>query len=482
MSPAPPRLPALSQWSLRLAVVVSALACAATLWFALATLATRPLDGSEGNLVFDAARIRSGLRLYVDPLVGAWDYGPVPSRYYVLYTPFWSALVACLPATSASVLSRAIATGAWFGLLAGAALGARPDHRLAAIAGALFLGGAYPLALFGASGRPDALAVLLAGVAMVRIARRGRVGALEATLLVLGAFVKPNVFAAGLGALGAEAWSRRLKAWPALVAGAATALTCACALHLASGGAWLEHLARSTETSMSIRLWIEQMQSRAPFFALPLAFAAWCAWRARAHVALAALLTSVTWTLVSLAKIGSASNYWMEPCVAGLAIVAGTGLPRTGRVLRVVAGPLALAQTLWTGVAAVRSSWEAVTTAPRRRAAVLAARAACGASADDVVIADEPGLEVMIDGRLIQQPVEVVHLVRLGRYPRALWQADVERPQVRCLVMQDDLLGRPLDRVDVEHDLFDPEMRRALSGRFALASSQDGVRVYRAVR
>ncbi|MGH7436420.1 MAG: hypothetical protein ACRENE_12175, partial [Polyangiaceae bacterium] len=92
---------------------------AATFVFAVATLASRPLDGSEGTFLFEAARIRHGLPLYVDPLSGAFDYGAVPSRFYVLYTPFWAAVVASFPEGAAPALARALSLAAWFGLLGG---------------------------------------------------------------------------------------------------------------------------------------------------------------------------------------------------------------------------------------------------------------------------------------------------------------------------------------------------------------------------
>jgi hypothetical protein len=463
-----------------LATSVAAAACVATLAFALGTLPVRPLDGSEGNLLFDAARIRDHLPLYVDPLRGAWDYGPVPSRYYVLYTPLWSALLAALPASAAPFAGRALAAGAWFGLLTGIATGAPAPNRRAAMAGALFLGGAYPLTLFGAAARPDSLALLLAGLATIRCVRSGRVGAAEGALFALAAFVKPNVFAAGVGAIAMDVARRRGKAWPACVAAAVTSAACAAALHLASRGAWIEHLARSTQTSMSARLWIDQMGSRLPFFALPLGLAAWCAGRARAHVVLGALAASSAWTLWSLAKIGSASNYWMEPCVVGLAAIARLPLPSPGPVGRAAGGVVMIAQALWTGVAAVRSSLESIDAAPRARAAILASRARCGAGPSAIIIAEEAGIEEMVDGRVVQQPVELVHLTRLGKYPEDLWEADVRRREVRCLVMLSDLLERPASRVDVEHDLFGPPMRAALRSRFELVGQEAGVRWYRA--
>lgn len=465
-----------------LALVVAAGACAATAAFALGTIVSRPLDGTEGLLLFDASRIRDHLPLYVDPLAGAWDYGAVPSRAYVLHTPLWAAVLSLAPARVAPPLARALAFGAWLGLLAGTALSARPDNRRVAWLGALFLGGAFPLTLFAAAGRHDAPALLIAGVALLRSMRRGRAGPVEGALFALAALVKPNVLGAAVGVLGATVWTDRRRAWRALAAFAGVAATGALALHVVSAGAWLEHLVRSTQTTPMLGLWLEQLASRLPFFVLPLAAAAGCAWRARTTSAgrtgLWALGASVAWTFASLAKVGSASNYWMEPCFVGLAIAALAPLPRLHGGVAIVA----LAQTLWVGVAGVRSSLEGLERAPRQAAAIARVRSSCGAGPLDIVLGDEAGLEVMLDGRVVQVPFVTTQLVRAGRYPLNLWQADVRRAQVRCLVMQSDLLDRPLDEVDAAHDLFDPPMREALHDRFAPVSASGGLWVYAARR
>lgn len=475
---------AVARWA---AGIVAAAACAATVGFALGTLSSRPLDGTEGHLLFDASRIRDHLRLYVDPFEGAWSYGPVPSRTYVLHTPLWAAVLSLLPASMAAPIARALCIGAWLGLLAGIAWSARPGNRGVAWLGALFLGGAYPLTLFAAAGRHDAPALLLAGVALLRSMRRGRAGALEGALFALAAFLKPNVVGAGAGVLACTLVTRgrsspSRESGPALAGLAAVTTACVLGLQVASDGAWVHHLVASTQTTPMLGLWLDQMASRLPFFALPLAAALGVAWRGRftraGRVGLWALLASTAWTIVSLAKVGSASNYWMEPCVVALAIASLTPLPAWGPRAALAASGAALLQASWVGTAAIRSSWEGVTRAPRQAAMLADAREACGAGRDDVVIADEAGIEMMLNGRAIQMPFVMTRLARDGRYPLALWQADVRRASVRCLVMQSDLLERPPEQVDVAADLFDPAMRQTLRERFALVQSRDGLWIY----
>ena len=466
------------------ALGVAAAAFAAVAVFALGTLATRPLDGTEGLLLFDAARLRGHLPLYVDPVAGAWDYGPVPSRTYVLHLPLWAAVLSLLPAGGAAPIGRALTLGAWLGLLAGVAIGARRGNRVAAWGGALFVAGAYPLTLFAASCRHDAPALLAAGIALLRTVDRGRPGAREGALFMLAALIKPNIVGAAAGVFARALATDRRSALRAVAGASVVAAPVGVVLHAAGGGAWLTHLLASTQATPSLAQWEEQLASRLTFFALPLAASLAIAWRARATpqgaLGVWALTASAAWTVVSLAKEGSASNYWMEPCLVALIVVARVPLPRLSGARAAAAGALAVAQALWVGVAALRSALEGLEAARRQAAVIANVRTTCGADADSVVLADEPGLEVMIDGRAVQMPFAMTRQVRAERFALATWQADVRDPAVRCVVMHDDLLERPLARVRPEADLFDPAMRATLRDRFTLVASTAGLWVYRA--
>ena len=92
-------------WGVAAAAV--AVAVVAVLAFAVVTIASRPLEYVEGEVLFDASRLRDHLRLYIDPLRGAFDYGPLPSRYYVAYTPLWAWLLSHVPAGAAAVVAPA---------------------------------------------------------------------------------------------------------------------------------------------------------------------------------------------------------------------------------------------------------------------------------------------------------------------------------------------------------------------------------------
>lgn len=459
------------------ALVVGASLLATFAWI-VATLGVRPLDGVEGNVLFEADRIRAGLPLYVDPSAGAHEYGEPPARYLVLYPPLWSAFLAVFPNV---VFARVIGTLAWFGALAWIALRAPKERRVVARAFAILVASIWVLALFGSSGRPDSVAVLLSAVALERSARRGNVDAVAGALFALAAFVKPNVVGAAPGAIVVALFATRRV--HGLLAAIATSVVVLVTLHVASGGKFVLHLLLSTGQPPDGALFVEAVRDRVPFFVLPigLAFAAGLrAWKdIGARIAVGALATSTVWCVLSLAKIGSASNYFLEPLVCALVVLARADLPsfaRTGLALPIAC----VVQALWTGIASVKSATKEIGLAFQRADAVAKTRATCGAGERDVVIAEEPGLERMLNGRIVATPFQTTHLARRGKFDEKLWVADVTRPEVRCLYMQDDLLERPLDRVSVAHDRFSPTLRGVLRERFVLVAHDEGYRIYRA--
>ena len=74
----------------------------------------------------------------------------------------------------------------------------------------------------------------------------------------------------------------------------------------------------------------------------------------------------------------------------------------------------------------------------------------------------------------------MTHLARPGQYPLALWKADITAPEIRCLVMESDLLERPLSQVNEADDRFGVELREALKQRFELVGEDSGLWVYKA--
>jgi hypothetical protein len=462
------------------AAVAVALCLAASLAFALLTLGTRPLENTEGCLLFEAARIRDGLTLYTDPVAGAFDYGAVPARFFVLYPPLGSGLVSLFPAGLAAALGRALSLVSWYGVLAWIAWGAHRRGRPLGVLAAAFVSGVYTLTLYAASVRPDALAVALAAVALeLSVRAEGAPPARAGALFALAAWLKPNVVGLAAGAFLAALRSPR-RARGALGAAALVTLAIGVPLHLLSHGAAWTHLARSTAQPLRLDVWVAQMTTRPQFFALLLGFALVAGVAARVdpgvRLATLALATSVAWTLVSLAKVGSATCYWMEPCVGAAVVLAHAPVPSLSprwRALLAAALPL---QAIWTGVASVRSSVESIAESPAKARAIERLRAGLGAGS--LLLSDDAGIELALDGRLVDTPFQTTALVRAGLFPRSAWEADVARPEVTGLVVTSDLLERPLTQVDEAHDRYDVEMRRWLRDEFALASREAGLFVY----
>jgi hypothetical protein len=452
----------------------------ATFGWIVATLGVRPIVGVEGDVLFEADRIRAGHPLFIDPAVGAHEYGEPPARYLVLYPPLWSAFLSLFPNV---VFARVVATLAWLGSFAWVVRKAPPERRRPAAALALLTVSIWVLALYGSSGRPDSVAVLLSAIAVERSARKGDVDATAGALFVLAAFVKPNVIGAAPGAIVlAFLATRRLRG---LFSAVATSALVAGVLYAASGGKFVEHVLASTGQPPDASLFVEQLVHRVPFFVLPIGFAVAVGLASRkdpgARIALGALVTSTAWSLLSLAKIGSATNYFLEPMTCAVIMLARADLPsfaRTG-----VALPIAcVVQGLWTGIASMKSATREIALSYQRADAIAKTRVTCGAGEKDVVLADEVGLERMLNGRIVATPFQATHLARRGRFDEKIWIADVRRPEVTCLYMQDDLLERPLEQVSVPHDRFGPELRRVLRERFVLVAHDEAYFIYRVRR
>src|SRR5579872_1361480 len=133
------RAPLRVVWAL--AATCTGAALLAAVAYSIAALPVRPLDGVEGEVLYEAARLRAGLPLYTDPIAGAFDHGPVPARFFVLYPPLWSFLLSLVPGAARVLAGRIAACAAWFGTLAYLAWRAPAPHRRVACVAAAFAGG-----------------------------------------------------------------------------------------------------------------------------------------------------------------------------------------------------------------------------------------------------------------------------------------------------------------------------------------------------
>jgi len=449
-----------------------AVALVATLWFVVVTLPVRIPYWGEAEVVFEASRLRSHLPLYVDPLVGAAEYGEPVSRFYVTYPPLFAWIVSLAPANVALVFGRLACSLAWFGALASFAWTARRESRREAVAAAAFIGGVWVLANFATIGRPDAMACAIAAFALDRAMRRGTIDIVSVALFVLVPWVKPTIVGLPAGALAGVCLVDRKAAPRVIGAAAALVVVSAGAAHLASGGALFMHVVRSNAQPFTLTSWLDQVPARLPFFAPLFLWAAWVGWRARheasARIGLSALGCAVAWTLFALAKTGSSSNYWMEPAIAALVLIARTpaGPVRIGgdNLLHAV---VALVCVLWADVASVRGAFSHGQRMRADAAFIDTVRTRLALSDGDLIAADEAGIELIVNGRILTPTYQMVHLVRSGAYPAWPWVADLSSRNTGAFIEHTGQLRLA------------PELARTLEERFVLAFEERGFRVWK---
>ncbi len=459
-----------------------ALAAGSVLIFAAGTLRNRPLEYVEGEVLFDASRLRDHLRLYVDPRIGSFDYGPVPARYYVTYVPIWAWLVSFLPAGAAAPVARAIDLCAWYGLLGWIVWRAPPENRRIAGWAVAFSASCFALVSYAASARPDAIAVVLAGIALWRGTRDGRVDLLGGVLLALAAWTKPNVVGIALGTLGWQSLTGQRRDWSALAGALVTSAAMAILLQVVTAGEWLHHLVVSIDQPRAFAHLVGQLRMVVASFLVPLGAAVYWGARNRLHpavrVAFPALLASVCWTLFSLCKFGTSDNHWLEPSLAAVILVARAPVPRCRPSHRSVLVMVAAIQVVVTASIGIYASAKAAWLAPRRASLIARARRICGAGPGDVVMAPDVGIEYAMNDRILTTPFEMTYLARRGAYPLSLWMADVTDPHVRGLVMENDVLDGA-SRSAPSYDRLDPPLRDLLAHTFILTEEEAGLRVYR---
>jgi hypothetical protein len=377
-----------------------------------------------------------------------------------------------------------MSAAAWYGFLGLVALGAPTERKAAALAAAAWAGGTFMIVRHCGSATADTVAVVVAGAALLRAMRIGRADAIVGALFALAAWTKPNVIGLGAGVILHEIFVGKARAIKPIAAGLAVSGVIAIWTSRVSHGAWLDHLFRSTVQPASLARAAREIVPRLPFLGLPHAFAVYCAARARAsstgRLLLWALASSLAWTAIEMGKVGSSTAYWLEPTLAAVVTLARVPIPATrlwgAAAARAGIALAAMATLLWNTTASFQASRGALV----RRGAIARARAECGARSTDLVLADQPGLEMALDGRVLQTPYQFTQLARKGLFPVDLWKSDIAAPQIRCLVTETDLRAPAPAAADLENERFGQEIRPALLARFELVTTDGGLWIYRA--
>jgi hypothetical protein len=478
---------ALRPWHLALAV---AFVCAAAgLAYLAAGLTNRPYAAAEAEMVFEASRIQRGFPLYVDPAAGAWEMGPPPSRYYVLYTPMWPWLLAAMsPRSLGGIRSVGRAASALLLLLTLASIlrASHPRSRATVATGALLALGFAMLVRETGYAEADVPAVALASAALLRMNRRRGLDPLSAALLAATPLLKPSVLGGAAGAVAAHVIAHRRTgarqlAGP-LVAGAAVGAGIIACFHLASHGAWLTHVVRATGQTISFERWVQEFGSRAVFFGLP--HAAVCAVAARRRAGLFATLplaASTAWSTFAIAKHGSGTHYWLEPTMAAL-IALGRSPPPEAPAARVP-------WVAWAGtafvLAAAASSLAAFPTlreTDRAMAATLAGvRARCPLGPGEVLVSTFGAFELEIDGRIVVPDWQNAYLIRAGKFPLEEWRRDLASPAgARWFVARADFADPVPARIEgiTEVSSYRKELRDVIDAHFLYREAIGNVLVF----
>jgi hypothetical protein len=471
----------------RLAFAV-ALGCAACgLAIVVYSLWRRPYGAVEAELVFQASRIQKGFPLYVDPAVGAWEQGPPPSRYYVLYTPLWPWLLARISPghlEATRLAGRLVNAVLLLTALVAVVRTSKPANRLTVATGAALALGFEMLVREATLADADMPAVLLSTFGLLRMNARRGLDSVSAPLLALTPLVKPSVLGGAAGAVLAHVIVHRRSGLRRLLSPLAVGAIVGAALialfHVWSDGAWLSHIVRATGQTLSIERWFREFGARAFFLGAPHALVCLLAVRAGSPLfATLPLASSIAWATFSMAKHGSGTHYWLEPTMA--ALIALGRMPSSSS--------LSSPPLRWAGLAFVCAatgvSLVGLAGAPARyetaRNRVAGVRAACPLGPGDVVVAGSADLELEVDGRVIVPAWQSAYLIRTGRFPLEAWREDLARPQVRCLVHEHDYLDPPPERIEgiTEVSPFRKELHDVVEKNFVLYTEFDGLLVFR---
>jgi hypothetical protein len=315
--------------------------------------------------------------------------------------------------------------------------------------------------------RPDSFACCLAAVGLTRAIRNGKVDALSAVLLVLAPWLKPTLLGLPAGALLADAFLRRTPRMLALASVVCVGI--GVVLYVASSGLIFDHVIRSNAQPFTLAGWSLRIAHHLPFFGPLFVLALWQGAANRRHVGtaigLAATIGAIGWTLVAIAKTGASANYWMEPCIAAVALVAHAPGPYAFGRSGLVHAALTLLAVIYTDVASIRTSFERIALYRHDAAVVASVRRRCEASPSDVIASDEQGIELAVNGRILTTAYQIAWRVNAGKYPASLYIADLLAPNVRCFVIH-------------SHELHAaPEVERSVGTHFTTLFTDGDVRV-----
>lgn len=451
-----------------------------------------PQNPVAAEIGYEALRVARRLPLYVDPWKGAWEDGPPPARFYVLYTPMFPVIVGKLSQPnieSVRFVGRTIAVAAWAVIHVMPVVFAPKERRRVVAIAAMLSGGIYFISRHAASMSPDTLATMLVCLGVLRAVKKDRVDPVAAILIVAAPFIKPSCLG-GVAGAGLVHLLQRRPGWiRASVVAAATAAFFLVASHIASDGAWLSNISRSTGQPLTFTRWVQEFGSRAVVLGIPHVALAWIAWRRETTwLVVGPLLGSIAWTTFIMAKHGSGSHYWLEPTGIGLIAIGAMPAARDDEPSWIRARLIPFGATLF-AVLVVIVSWPQYLKEPGRYRHVESITrqvdAHCVREPGEFVISGDLMMELALNNSRISVPAwQSGFLARSGKFPADAWREDLVRPEVRWVALGFDPRQPPGDSNDerVELSPFYDVLKDALLGAFEFDEVVAGIYIFKRKR
>jgi hypothetical protein len=419
-----------------LIAVISALA---TLVFVAHAFVKSPQNPVAAEIGYEALRVARHLPLYVDPWRGAWEDGAPPARYYVLYTPIFPWLVGKLSSPTldgVKVVGRVFAVVGWLAVYVPPVVFASKERRRLTATAAMLGAGIYFISRHAASMSPDTFATGFVCLGVLRAVKKDGLDPLAAVLLIAGPFIKPSCLGGIAGAALVHLALRKPGWIRGSIAAAIAVVVLAIGCHLASDGAWLANISRSTGQPLTMTRWVQEFGSRVLVLGLPHGVVAWLAWRRKVTwLVVGPLIGSILWATFMMAKHGSGPHYWFEP--TGLAIIAIAQFPPQGEVR-----PLEAWAAAAFAVLVAITSWPQLLEEPGRYRSYEASKRLidehCKRSPGEFVASGDLRLELELNGRISVPAWQSAFLARNGRFPAQAWREDLARPEVRWIALSMD--------------------------------------------
>jgi hypothetical protein len=431
-------------YAARLCIFLCLVATAFTL-LGLGLRIVNPLaEYAESCVVHAADRLGSGLPLYVDPKVGT--NAPYPSRYYVPYSPVTVAWTVLFPAGHRLVLARFANSLAFVVTSAILLWDAKKQSAKVFWPVLLFPLTSYCFCQWAGNGKPDWIACLAVVLGFRRVLRKGEADSWVVLLFLFGFWMKPSFLGLAAGTLAMDVLWRRKAALRVVLTAFTLGLGSFGALYWLSGGALRTHMQAAMAFYFQFDTFVENMLHYTQFFGgtivATLCFRRWDRF-------LAGVFASLFLSLVAFGKLGASHNYWIEPIFAALIWLASPRQPlqiSQQATTCKAAEPWRYRSRVWIGVIACMLSLVCSSTAtfPAVRdlyarkdegaRAIAFAKQKCDLGPNDVAIAGEPGVEYVLNDRILSHQLEFVLQQGKATFPTELFLEDAKRKELRCVV------------------------------------------------